>query len=336
MPRAAAALSLSGRFGHLGRQAAAGLSAWAHDRHVPLRIEDDGSEPDRSARLCAMLAPGADLLFGPYGSGAGRAVAAAMDGRTEVVWNHGAAAAPRGGARLVDVLGPADAYWRGLPAAVGADEAVVVVRAPGGFGAQIAAGAIAALRAAGRPPVASVDLDPAAPGAAVAAAAAAGATWIAGGGRMEDDLALGRAAARAGLSAALVVNGVAEAGRSFGDAVIGWLGPVQWDGTPGPVSLPPGSDYPAAQALAAALVAEEALARAGSAAPDALWDAARALRTHTLIGPFAVDADGRQTAHAPAIVRWVPGPGAPVREIVWRPPPAGPCDTGPRDGDGRR
>lgn len=331
---AAAALSLSGRFGHLGRQAAAGLTAWARARDVPLRIEDDGSDAARSARLCGELAAGADLLFGPYGSGAGRAVAEAMEGRPEVVWNHGAAAVPRRGARLVDVLGPAGSYWRGLPDVVADGEGVAVVRAPGGFGAAIADGARVALTGAGRPPVVVIDLDPADPGAAVGAAVAAGAAWIAGGGRMEDDLALARATAGSGLRAALVVCGVGEAGVELGAAVTGWLGPVQWDGTPGPVPPPPGCDYPAAQALAAALVAEEALAVAGSADPGALWDAARALRTRTLIGPFAVDAQGRQTAHAPALVRWVDGPRGPVREIAWRPPPAEPCDTAPRDGHG--
>ena len=90
---------------------------------------------------------------------------------------------------------------------------------------------------------------------------------------------------------------------------------------PGPVPLPPGCDYPAAQALAAGIVAGEAVAHAGSTAPDALWDAARALRTRTLIGPFAVDATGRQTGHAPAIVRWERGPDGPRRMVVWRPTP---------------
>jgi hypothetical protein len=142
---------------------------------------------------------------------------------------------------------------------------------------------------------------------------------VVGGGRLEDDLALGRALAGTGIAAALVACGVAEAGRALGDAVIGWLGPVQWDGTPGPVALPASSDYPAAQALAAGIVAGEALARAGSTAPDALWDAARSLRTRTLIGPFAVDASGRQTAHAPAIVRWEAGPEGPRRVVAWRP-----------------
>jgi hypothetical protein len=140
---------------------------------------------------------------------------------------------------------------------------------------------------------------------------------------MEDDLALARAMAPAGLRAALVVFGVAEAGRALGEGVVGSVGPVQWDGTPGPVPPPPDADYPAAQAIAAALVAEEALALAGSARPEALWDAARALRTRTLIGPFAVDREGRQTAHAPALVRWTAAAGGPRRRVVWRPPPEG-------------
>lgn len=323
MLRAAAPLALTGRYGALGRQAAAGLRAWARARGAMLRVEDDRSDPRCSGELCRRLAEGADLLFGPYGSGPGRAVARAMEGRPEVVWNHGAAAVPHGGARLVDVLGPARSYWRGLPAALAAVGAagapVAVVRAPGGFGGEVAAGAVAALRAAGTPPVAELDLDPALPGEAVAAAVGAGALWVAGGGRLEDDLALGRAAAAAGLRGALVACGVAEAGRVLGEAVEGWLGPVQWDGTPGPVALPAGCDYPAAQALAAALVAEQALERAGTPDPDALWRSALGLRTRTLIGPFAVDGGGRQVAHAPAVVAWRAREGRPVPEVVWRP-----------------
>lgn len=322
--RAGAALALTGRYAPLGTQAAAGLEAWARDRGVRLRIEDDRSDDARSARLCARLAPAVELLFGPYGSGPGRAVAAVMAGRPEVVWNHGAAAVAHGTARMVDVLGPARAYWRGLGAVLAPPGSrpprVALVRAPGGFGAEVAAGAADALAAAGIPSAPVRDLEPGGPGEAVAAARAAGAGWIVGGGRLEDDLALGRAVAAAGLRAALVACGVSEAARALGDAVVGWLGPVQWDGTPGPLPLPAGADYPAAQALAAALVAERALALAGSAAPDALWDAARALRTTTLIGPFAVDDQGRQTAHSPAIVRWTAGPGGPRRTVAWRPP----------------
>ncbi len=157
----------------------------------------------------------------------------------------------------------------------------------------------------------------------VARAVAAGAAWIVGGGRIEDDLALATAAADARLRGALVVCGVNAVLDRLGDRVVGWLGPVQWDGetTRLPVPLPAGADYPAAQALAAGILAERALGVAGTPEPDALWDAARALRTGTFLGPFAIDEEGRQTAHAPAIVRWEAGSGDPVRRVVWRPSP---------------
>ena len=112
--RAAAALALSGRYAPFGRQAAAGLRAWAVGCGARLRIEDDRSDPAESARLLPGLARAADLAFGPYGSGPARRAAEAMAGRPEVVWNHGGAAVPRTGARMVDVLGPAGRYWRGL------------------------------------------------------------------------------------------------------------------------------------------------------------------------------------------------------------------------------
>lgn len=263
-------------------------------------------------------------MFGPYGSSCGRAVAEAMAGRPAVIWNHGAADVGHAGARMVDVLGPAGTYWAGLPvvlAELSPTPRTAVVRAPGGFGAAVAAGAIAALTASGMPPVRVDDLDADGSQGAVSRARAEGADWIVGGGRLEDDLDLARACAGAGVSAALVVCGVALAGEVLGDAVLGWLGPAQWDGTPPPrpYVLPLSADYPAAQALAAGLVAERALALAGSAEPDALWAAARALRTSTLIGPFAIDDRGRQRAHSPCLVRWCPGVAGPERRVVWRP-----------------
>ena len=322
--RAAAALALSGRFGPMGRQSAEGLRAWASRSGVSLRIEDDRSDPGLSARLASSLAPSADLLFGPYGSGPGRAVADEMADRPEVVWNHGAAATSRTGARMVDVLGPAESYWRGLPAVLsdgGGEVRLALVRAPGGFGRAVHDGALQALDAAGIVPVATGDLEGEDAAVVVARAKAAGAAWVVGGGRIEDDLALAAEVAGAGLRAALVVCGVRSVLDAVGRDVIGWLGPVQWDGDESrlPRPLPAGSDYPAAQALAAGIVAERALELAGSSEPAALWDAARALRTTTFLGPFAIDDEGRQTAHAPAIVRWEAGPEGPRRRVVWRP-----------------
>ncbi|MDX6554532.1 MAG: hypothetical protein QOD86_727 [Miltoncostaeaceae bacterium] len=328
MIRAAAALALSGRYSGPGRQAAAGLTAWAGWADAELTLEDDRSDPARSARLARGLARGADLLFGPYGSGPARAVAGALEGDPAVVWNHGGAAVRPTGARLVDVLGPAERYWAGLADVLAADGAdlgrVALVLAPTGFGRATAAGAEASLRAAGAAPLVAVELGEGGPAAAAAAALAAGAETVVGCGRIEDDLALGHALAGAGVRVALVVCGIALAREELGPAIRGWVGPAQWvpgaEGAPPPVPLPAGAEYPAAQALAAGIVAGEALALAGSPAPDALWDAARALDTATFLGPFRVDGEGRQLAHAPVLVRWEERAGRLERRVVWRPP----------------
>ena len=337
--RAAAALSLSGRYAGPGRQAAAGLRAWAGWAGARLVVEDDRSQPARTADLYRRIAGGADLLFGPYGSGPGRAAAEALAGAPAVVWNHGGAAVRPTTARLVDVLGPAERYWAGLAsalAAAGADLArVAVVRAPTGFGRATAFGAEASLAEAGATPLASIELSGAGAEAAARQALRAGADAVVGCGRIEDDLALGRALAGAGVHVALVVCGIRRAAEELGRAVLGWLGPAQWvpsepaaadPGSPAapapPVPLPAGADYPAAQAMAAGVIAMEALEAAGTSDPDALWDAARALRTTTFLGPFRVDRDGRQLAHAPLLVRWEDRGGALVQAVVWRPPPA--------------
>ena len=69
--RAVAAVALSGRYAVFGRQAAAGLRAWAGLAGADLVLEDDGSVPERAAEIVDRLAPGAVIVFGPYGSGDG-------------------------------------------------------------------------------------------------------------------------------------------------------------------------------------------------------------------------------------------------------------------------
>jgi ABC-type branched-subunit amino acid transport system substrate-binding protein len=325
--RAAAALALSGRYAGPGRQAAGGLAAWARHSGAALDVEDAGSDPAETARRYRRLARRADLVFGPYGSGPTRAVADALAGDPAVVWNHGGAAAPPAGGRLVSVIGSAERYWAGLAAVLAEEDRdlgrVAVLRAPTGFGRAVASGAVASLDAAGHRPLSQEDFDAATAADAARRALAAGADAVVGCGRIEDDLALGRALAGAGVAVGLVVCGVALAAEALGDAVAGWIGPAPWwpGGPAPPVPLWPGADYPAAQALAAGLVAEAAVRAAGGTEPDALWRAARALRTWTFLGPFAIDAAGRQVAHAPAIVRWTLGRDGPVREPAWGPRP---------------
>jgi ABC-type branched-subunit amino acid transport system substrate-binding protein len=323
--RAGAALPLTGRYARPAGDAAGGLRAWAEAAGARLEVIDAGEDPDDAGRATAALAGRVELLFGPYGSGATRAAAAALAGGRAVMWNHGGAEAPPVGARVVSVLGPAERYWAGLAevlAASGVDLArVAILRAPSGFGRAVARGAARALAGAGARPLLVAELTEEGAAGAAGDARAAGAAAIVGCGRIEDDLALGRALAGAPVAVALVVCGVAVAAEALGDAVAGWIGPAQWwpGGPAPPVPLPEGADYPAAQALAAGLVAGEALAAAGTSDPDALWDAARALRTRTFLGPFAVDAEGRQTAHAPVLVRWTGAGRALRRELAWAP-----------------
>jgi ABC-type branched-subunit amino acid transport system substrate-binding protein len=323
--RAAAALPLSGRYAGPAADAAAGLHAWAEAAGARVRIVDAGEDPEAAGRLTLALAPASDLLFGPYGSGATRAAARALRGEPWVLWNHGGAALEPTGARVASVLGPAERYWSGLAdvlAEAGVDRTrVAVLHAASGFGRATAEGAAAALRHAGAEPLLVAGIDERTAGEAAGRALAAGASCVVGCGRIEDDLALGRALLGAPVAVGLVVCGVAAAAEALGDGVAGWIGPAQWwpGGPAPPVPLPAGADYPAAQALAAGLVAEAALRAAGSADPDALWAAALALRTRTFLGPFALDAEGRQVAHAPCLVRWERERGRLVRRLAWAP-----------------
>ena len=113
---------------------------------------------------------------------------------------------------------------------------------------------------------------------------------------------------------AAVALGVRDALDALGDAVLGGLGPSQWnpERTP-PVPLSDAAEYPAAQALATGLLAQRVFTEAPGEDPDRVWNVARALRTETFLGSFAVDADGRQTAHRPTLLRWVPTENGPHR-----------------------
>lgn len=295
---------------------------------MDLQVEDDRSDPARTGRLYRGIVDRADLLFGPYGSGPARAAARELSATPAVLWNHGGAALEVTDARVVSVLPPAERYWTGLAAVLAADgvalDRVAVLHSPTGFGRATASGASASLRAAGARPLVLAEFSEASAGEAARRALSAGARAVVGCGRIDDDLALGRALAGSDVAVGLTVCGIALAAEVFGSAVAGWFGPaVWWPGGPAPpIGLPAGSDYPAAQALAAGLIAERALVAAGTTAPDALWGAATALRCTTFLGPFAVDASGRQTALAPFIVRWVDRAGARERMPAWSPPGA--------------
>src|SRR4051794_36992375 len=148
--RLGACLSLTGRYGRFGRQAAHGLRAWQRltGADVDLELEDDASDPELFAVRFRRVASRCDLLLGPYSTQLMRAAAEAMSEIDDVLWNQGGsgddvqALSP---GRIVSVLAPTSRY--ALPF-VGAraelDERVPlwVVRGRGRFGRQVAAGAV--------------------------------------------------------------------------------------------------------------------------------------------------------------------------------------------------
>ena len=323
--RLGACLSLTGRYGRFGRQAANGLMAWQRlaGDGVAIEIEDDESDPESFAVRFARVAARCDLLLGPYSTELMRAAADAMDDVDGVLWNQGGAGddvqALRPG-RIASVLAPTSRY--ALPfvntrAADGARVPLWIVRGRGRFGRQVASGAaeLAAVeglatetRRVGDEPL--FDDVPEA--------------WdLFACGRYEQDVEIveqARAAERHPRAICSIAAGVREFASSV-DGVDGTYGIAQW--FPGRGLRPeigPAEDefvatyrsladempdYPAVQAAAGAVIATYCAQVAGSVETDALWAAAAALETTTLLGEFKIDGTtGAQTKHVPVLLQW--------------------------------
>jgi hypothetical protein len=259
----------------------AGLEAWARDTGRELRLEDDGSDPASAARVHReLLDAGCCPVLGPYGSDSTRAVALARIG--EPIWNHGAAAddvqqlvgvvsVPTPSSRYLVAVARAAAELHGV-------HRVAVLTAPGPFarfareGIEREAAALA-LRLVPDPDAADCILLC---------------------GSVEWEATRFRELARPGIVFGGVSPGIPEAPRAWPE---GTLAPVQWHPDLGG---PPGvGDYLAAQAYAAALVAERCL----DLDPANPSGAARRLSTSTFFGRFELDETGVQVGHRLAVVR---------------------------------
>ena len=125
-------VSLTGQFQTQGRQALAGLQAWARDVNLdgglkvgllrrPLKIihYDDASLGAQAATATRRLieADRVDLLFGPYSSGLARAAAEVAGEYGQLLWNQGGAADTicQPGRRVVGILSGAGDYLAALP-----------------------------------------------------------------------------------------------------------------------------------------------------------------------------------------------------------------------------
>ncbi len=326
--RVGACLSLTGRYGRFGRQAAHGLMAWQRlaGTDVEFEIEDDGSDPEQFTDRFGRVASRCDLLLGPYSTQLMRAAGQAMTEIDAVLWNQGGsgddvqALCP---GRIVSVLAPTSRY--AVPFVESrADESerapLWVVRARGRFGRQVARGAV---EQAARDGLEAVEHR-------------VGDGWsfedpsddwdLFSCGTFEDDVAIVReaqAAANPPRAICSIAAGVQEFALEVDD-VDGVYGIAQWfargDARPelGPADADfvaayrelagAEPDYPAVQAAAAAAIATRCAELAGSTDRAALWSVASELETTTLLGEFGVDpASGAQVKHTTVLLQWRDG-----------------------------
>jgi ABC-type branched-subunit amino acid transport system substrate-binding protein len=326
--RLGACLSLTGRYGRFGRQAANGLLAWQRlaGEPVELVVEDDGSDPATFAAAFPRVANRVDLLLGPYSTELMRLAAEFVSDLDALVWNQGGAGddvQALSPGHVVSVLAPTsryavpfvDALAEGRP-----ELELWVVRGHGKFGRQVAAGAIDAAHEHG---LATREVSPY-DGGGFDGGPDGWALFSAG--RFEDDVAIVKAALAADRPPE-VIGSVAAGVRDFAsevDDAEGIYGIAQWfpgrdhDAEVGPSesaflaaygrladSIP---DYPAVQAAAGATLAVHCAQLAGGVSREALWDVATGLETSTMVGGFKVAPDtGSQVEQTPVLLRWHSG-----------------------------
>jgi len=259
-----ASISTSGRYALQGRQALAGLRAWAEAANaeggirragmvgktpVAMVCYDDASSPARAARNAERLlqVDRVGVLIGPYASDLTRAVLPIARHHGKLLWNHGGASDDihHRGARVVGIPTPASRYFGGLLAMMRqidpeAKRAVLCYRRDSGFGRLAAEGAQAAADETGVIltvyPYSSVrdDLPQ-----LLTMLAEQRPHLVLSAGSFVDDCTIARevAAARLGAKACGFVGAAMEEfGQALGADAEGLLGPSQWE--PAPAYLP--------------------------------------------------------------------------------------------------
>jgi len=355
--RFGATISTSGRYSLQGRQALAGLQAWAKATNVEggVRISqlegmlpvtlihyDDAGSPERAVANVERLisVDRVDVLIGPYASDLTRAVVRVARQHGKLLWNHGGASDDihRPGHGVVGILTPVSRYFAGLLELVrtvdaDAKKAVFLCRRGSRFGRLATRGAQAVGRRAGFVVAALAysslpeDLPQ-----LMANIRRQRPDLILSAGSFEDDCAIARESIAAGVRTkafALTAAAMREFRQTLGTGAEGILAPGQWDPdaryvvdfgpTPSQVAeriraMGSASDYPAAQAYAACLIAQHCLEKAGRADDEALWRAACALDCTTFFGRFRINPrTGIQDRHEMVWVQWQGG----KRVVVW-------------------
>jgi ABC-type branched-subunit amino acid transport system substrate-binding protein len=321
--RIGACLSLTGKFGRFGRQAAAGLEAWRSlSGGAELILEDDRSDRNALATALPGVARRCDLLLGPYSTVLMRTAAGIAAEQGWLAWNHGGSGDDVETAHpghVVSVLTPTSRYAEPFLQHIATKEPaeLVVVQGAGSFGRQVAEGAAATAAQLG---IHATRVSP-------DDALSRDGKWdLLSAGVFEDDASLVARAlklARPPRYLCAVAAGVYEFSQAV-DSPDGVFGIAQWfPGGSGDVVTGPTEreflrsyralangypDYPAVQAAAGAALAVHCAELAGSTRPGDLWATAASLETSTLFGEFGVDGrTGAQVKHRTVLVRWVGG-----------------------------
>jgi len=344
-------VSLSGQFETQGRQALAGLEAWARDANAvtpnsfTVLHYDDASDSStvRAATQRLIVDDRVDILVGPYSIVLTSAAAAVAEAHGKLLWNQGGASdnVYRQGYRwIVGILTPASHYLMGLlPLVRQADSSansVALVRAAAGeFPKAVCLGVEGSARELGFTTVLAAQFPATTDDFSeiLDQLKAINADVVVGVGRVRNDLLLARQLAEGGIKvgvAAFVAAGIQAFQDELGSLADGFVGPSQWEPEAayapdfGPTTAEVIAslrrdghlhvDYPMAQAYATGVVMQRCLEEAGSADSQALREAAAALKFSTFFGKFEIDGEtGRQVGRETLLVQWQDG----RKVIVW-------------------
>jgi branched-chain amino acid transport system substrate-binding protein len=259
--RFGASISTSGRYALQGRQALAGLQAWARATNVeggvrisqlggtlPIALihHDDASSSERAVAAAEKLiqVDRVHVLIGPYGSDLSRAVVGVAREHGRLLWNHGGASDDihRPGRGVVSIPTPVSLYFgglfelfRGLDAHV--ENAVILYRRGSRFGRLATRGAQAAGRRAGFAVTALTysylpdDLP-----RLLARLRRHRPDLILSAGSFEDDCAIARESIATGVrtkAVAVTAAAMREFPQAFGTGAEGIFAPSQWEPTGG-------------------------------------------------------------------------------------------------------
>ena len=252
-------VSLSGQFQVQGRQALAGLQAWARDVNghggvwvremgsqllVTVLHYDDGGRNDLARQTTQRLISedGVDLLFGPYSSALTMAAAEVADEHRCLLWNQGGASDgihQKGYHWVVSILSPASEYLAGLPHLVRqsdpqASRLAIIRAAPGAFPRAVSSGMERQALNLGFELVLQQEFHPSMTDFSdiLATAEQARPDLLLGVGRIQNDLLLARQIVERRCSfgaVAVVAAPIHQFQTQLGDATEGFLGPSQWE-----------------------------------------------------------------------------------------------------------